>query len=112
MTTDPEPGITAAAGRQIQLTPMPPGAWLIIGGGVVAAFGPLFGFLIGSMMGSTTDTGDLSPIYLFLFLGLLVGGLGVAAVLLGVHRMLRHRRTPNMSRGADTPPAPGSGLGR
>jgi len=92
MTSDPE-STTAAGGRQIQLTPMPPGSWLLIGGGVVAALGPLFGFLVGSMMGSTTDIGNLSPIYLFLFLGILVGGLGIGAVLLGLQRLVRHRRT-------------------
>jgi hypothetical protein len=92
MTSDRE-STSAAAGRQIQLTPMPPGSWLLIGGGVVAALGPLFGFLVGSMIGSTTDTGDLSPIYLFLFLGILLGGLGIGAVLLGLQRMVRHRRT-------------------
>ena len=91
MTTAPEP-TTFTAGRQVTLTPVPPGTWLIIGGGVVAAFGPLFGFLIGSMLGSTTDTGDLSPIYLFLFAGIALGGLGVAAALLGALRVIRDRR--------------------
>jgi hypothetical protein len=91
MSTDPEP-TTSADGRQVTLTPVPPGVWLIIGGGVAAALGPLFGFLIGSMLGSTTDTGDLSPIYLFLFIGIVAGGLGVGAVLLGVRRVIRDRR--------------------
>ena len=73
MTTEPEP-TTPSAGRPVTLTPVPPGVWLIIGGSVVAALGPLFGFLIGSVLGSTTDMGNLSPIYLFLFGGLAVGG--------------------------------------
>ncbi|HSK33966.1 MAG TPA: hypothetical protein VK903_10810 [Propionicimonas sp.] len=94
MTTDPDP-TTSAGGRQITLTPVPPGVWLIIGGGVVAALGPLFGFLIGSMLGSTTDTGDLSPIYLFLFGGIALGGVGVAAALLGARRLIRDRRGPS-----------------
>ena len=96
MTTDPELP-TTIAGRQITLTPVPPGIWLIIGGGVVAALGPLFGFLIGSMLGSTTDTGDLSPIYLFLFGGIAVGGLGIGAVLLGARRVIRERRESSAS---------------
>ncbi|WP_121251722.1 hypothetical protein [Nocardioides ferulae] len=90
MTTDPdlhEP----AAGRQITLEPMRPGLWLIIGGAVIAALGPLFGFLVGSMIGIDDDA-DLDAIYLYLFLGIVVGGLGVAMLLLGVRRMLRDRR--------------------
>jgi hypothetical protein len=90
-STDPEL-TTSSDGRQVTLTPVAPGIWLIIGGGVVAALGPLFGFLVGSMLGSGTDTGDLSPIYLFLFIGLVVGGLGVGAVLLGARRVIRDRR--------------------
>ena len=89
MSTDPE--LTASsAGRQVKLTPVPPGFWLIIGGGLVAALGPMFGFLIGSVIGSTTDRDDLSPIYLFLFGGIVIGGLGVGAVLLmhAVHALL------------------------
>jgi asparagine N-glycosylation enzyme membrane subunit Stt3 len=94
MTTDPgsTTSTTSTTGRQVTLTPVPPGTWLIIGGGVVAALGPLFGFLIGSMLGSTTDTGDLGPIYLFLFAGIVLGGLGVVAVLLGVRRVIRDRQ--------------------
>jgi hypothetical protein len=75
------------------LTPTPPGLWLVIGGAVVAALGPLFGFLVGTMMGTDSEIGGLSPIYLLLFLGILVGGLGVGAMLLGGRTMLRHRKT-------------------
>ncbi len=86
--TDPE----ATPGRPILLTPVPPGVWLVIGGAVVAALGPLFGFLIGTMIGSNTDDNDLDPIYLFLFLGIAVGGVGVGAVLMGVRRLLQNHR--------------------
>ena len=91
MTTDHD-SPTSTAGRQITLTPVPPGVWLIIGGGVVAALGPLFGFLIGSMLGSTTDTDDMSPIYLCLFAGIALGALGVVAALLGARRLISDRR--------------------
>jgi hypothetical protein len=91
MSTDPEV-TTPSDGRQVTLTPVPPGVWLVIGGSVVAALGPLFGFLVGSMLGSGADTGDLSPIYLFLFIGLVVGGLGVGAVLVGARRVVLDRR--------------------
>jgi len=96
MTTGPE--VTASsAGRQVKLTPVPPGMWLIIGGGLVAALGPMFGFLIGSVIGSTTNRDDLSPIYLFLFGGIAVGGLGIGAVLLGARRVIRERRESSAS---------------
>lgn len=96
MTSDPDPTRTqppsqpdGKAGRPVVLTPVPPGLWLVIGGGVVAALGPLFGFLIGTIMGSGTEVADLEPIYLFLFLGLLVGALGVGMIILGARRLYR-----------------------
>lgn len=90
MTIDPEPhGV--AAGRPVRLEPVRPGVWLIILGVVTAALGPLFGFLVGSMMG--IDEGDdLDAIYLYLFAGIVVGGLGVGLALLGARRVLRDRR--------------------
>ena len=94
---DPEPTkppeASAGGGRPIRLTPVPSGFWLVVGGGVVAALGPLFGFLLGSMAGGTTDAGDLDPIYLFLLLGLVIGGLGVGVLMLGVRRVIRQRRS-------------------
>jgi hypothetical protein len=90
MSTDPDSSPTNA-GRPVILTPVPPGLWLVIGGGVVAALGPLFGFLIGSMMGSDTQVADLEPIYLFLFLGLLLGGVGIAMIILGARKLYRSR---------------------
>lgn len=73
-------------GRQIVLEPVSPGVWLIIGGATIAVLGPLFGFLAGSMLG-TSDRDNLDPIYLFLFVGIALGGMGVAMVLLGLWRV-------------------------
>lgn len=89
MSTEPEPGI--APGRQIRLEPVRPGIWLIILGAVIAALGPLFGFLVGSMIG-IEEGDDLDAIYLFLFAGLVVGAIGVGLALLGTRRVLRDRR--------------------
>jgi hypothetical protein len=66
--------------------------WMVIIGVVLATLGPLFGFLVGSMMGSTTDTGDLDPIWFSLFLGMVVGGLGIGLALLGARRLMMGRR--------------------
>ncbi|HEY0950348.1 hypothetical protein [Nocardioides sp.] len=83
------PGI--APGRQVRLEPVRPGVWLIILGTVIAALGPLFGFLVGSMVGIDEDA-DLDAIYLYLFAGIVVGGIGVGLALLGARRVLRDRR--------------------
>ena len=91
MTTDVDPG--PEEGRPIRLIPVAPGVWLVILGGGVTVLGPLFGFLIGTVLGTETETLGLSPIFLFLFLGFLVAGAGLATALIGVRRILRNRMT-------------------
>lgn len=80
-------------GRPIVLTPVPSGLWLVVSGAVIAILAPLFGFLIGSMMGDKSLAGfsDTSPIYVFLVLGILVGGVGMLILLLGVARLWKNR---------------------
>jgi len=87
------PTVTApGTGRPVVLTPMPPGWWGVIGGGIIAALGPLFGFLIGSMIGpGSVDDDGLSPLYLWLFIGFVVGGLGIGLALLGARTIYRGR---------------------
>lgn len=53
--------------------------------------GPLFGFLVGTPLGTSRNVLGMSPIFLFLFLGFIVAGLGLGAALLGVRRILRDR---------------------
>jgi hypothetical protein len=91
MTADPEPG--REKGRPIQLTPVAPGVWLVILGGGVTVLGPLFGFLIGTILGTDGETLGMSPMFLFLFLGFLVAGAGLGTAMLGVRRILRSRMT-------------------
>ena len=91
MTTDLDPG--PEKGRPIQLTPVAPGVWLVLLGGGVTVLGPLFGFLIGTILGTERETLGLSPIFLFLFLGFLVAGAGLGTAMLGVRRILRSRMT-------------------
>ncbi|WP_220144885.1 hypothetical protein [Actinoplanes hulinensis] len=81
-------------GRPIQLIPVLPGVWLIILGAGVAVLGPLFGFLVGSILGAQEETFGMNSIYLFLFLGFLVAGAGLGTALLGVRRVLRIGRRP------------------
>jgi hypothetical protein len=91
MTADRDP--VPEKGRPIQLTPVTPGVWLVILGGGVTVLGPLFGFLIGTILGTEGETLGMSPIFLFLFLGFLVAGAGLGTAMLGVRRILRSRMT-------------------
>lgn len=89
MTSDHDP--VPDQGRPVRLTPVPPGVWLVLLGSGVMVLGPLFGFLVGTMLGTDGDTLGMTPIFLFLFLGFLVAGVGLAVALLGVRRIVRHR---------------------
>ena len=90
MTTDLDS--SSEKGRPIRLIPVPPGVWLVIIGAGVTVLGPLFGFLIGTILGTEGETLGMSPIFLFLFLGFLAGGVGLGIALLGVRRILRSRK--------------------
>ena len=95
MTTDPElhhsdPDL--GAGRPVVLEPMPPGWWMVIGGTVLAALAPLFGFLIGSMVGEGDGEG-MDPIQLWLLLGFLLGAVGVGMALMGGYTIIDRRRS-------------------
>jgi hypothetical protein len=90
MTT--ELGTNPEKGRPIRLTPVPPGLWLVIIGAGVTVLAPLFGFLIGTILGTERQTLGLSPIFLFLFLGFLIGGVGLGIAILGVRRIVRSRK--------------------
>jgi hypothetical protein len=80
-------------GRPVRLTPVAPGVWLVILGGGVTVLGPLFGFLIGTILGAEGETLGMSPIFLFLFLGFLVAGAGLGTAILGARRIFRSRVT-------------------
>ena len=77
----------------IRLTPVAPGVWPVILGGGVTVLGPLFGILLGTVLGPERKTLGTSPIFLFLFLGFLVAGVGLGTALLGVRRIFRSRST-------------------
>lgn len=80
-------------GRPVELTPAPTGLWWVILGGCVAVLAPMFGFLVGTILtDNRIDHGAFTPLYLGLFLGFVVGGLGVLAVLYGGMRLYRGHR--------------------
>lgn len=79
-------------GRPVDLEPTAPGFWAAVAGSVVAVLAPLFGFLIGSSMDSGDTSEAASPLYLGLFIGVVIGGCGVAVAVFGALRLYRNSR--------------------
>ena len=55
----------------------------------MALFAPLTGFLGGTIVGSSGGAGDLDPHFLWLFVGMVVGGVGGLVAILGALRWHR-----------------------
>jgi hypothetical protein len=80
------------AGRPVRLVPTAPGFWRTVLGVALAGLAPLFGFLIGTILGDTNSDFFLQPIYWGLFVGVLIGGVGVLIAVLGGRRLWLHHR--------------------
>ena len=80
----PEPG------RPVVLEPNPPGMWRTLVGLAVAVLAPLFGFLVGGTFGAGTVGDSIDPMFLSLFIGIVVGGIGTLVALSGGARLWRH----------------------
>jgi hypothetical protein len=63
---------------------------LIVLGSVLAVLGPLFGFLAGSMIGVSRELGEFDAMFVAMFVGLLLGGVGAVLAGLGLLRYARH----------------------
>ena len=70
-------------------TSLPPGTPAIIIGGAVAIFAPLTGFLGGTIVGSSDTVGELDPLFLWLFVGMIIGGIGGVVAIMGALRWNR-----------------------
>lgn len=80
-------------GRPVELVPAPSGLWWVILGGCTAVLAPMFGFLVGTILtDNRVDHGAFTPLYLGLFFGFIVGGLGVLGVIYGGWRLYRANR--------------------
>ncbi len=77
-------------GRPVVLEPTPPGMWRALLGTAVAVLAPLLGFLVGGAFGAGTIGDSIDPMFLSLFVGILVGGVGVLVALSGGARLWRH----------------------
>lgn len=84
------------AGRRVVLEPTPPGFWPTVLGVIIAALAPLFGFLAGSMMGAPSEQHVFGPMYVALYVGVMIGAVGVVLALVGGRRLYLHhqRRQP------------------
>ena len=81
-----------STGRPVRLEPTAPGFWMVTLGVCVAALSPLFGCLVGVMSKRPTSDEAIDPLYLGLFSGVIVGGLGVALAVFGGIRLWRHHQ--------------------
>ncbi|KUI48162.1 hypothetical protein AU198_19250 [Mycobacterium sp. GA-1199] len=77
-------------GRPVVLEPTPPGLWRALLGTAVAVLAPLFGFLVGGIFGAGTTGDSVDPMFLSLFAGIVIGGVGVLVALSGGARLWRH----------------------
>ena len=77
-------------GRRIMLEPTPPGFWRTLLGTAVAVLAPLFGFLIGGAFGAGTTGDSMDPMFLSLFTGIVIGGIGLLVAFSGGARLWRH----------------------
>lgn len=58
----------------------------IVIGAMVALLAPVFGFLGGTMVGSSGPFDDLDPLFLWLFVGMVIGGTGGVVAIMGALR--------------------------
>ena len=94
-STAPDPAAVdelgaAQPGRPVVLEPTPPGMWRALLGMAVAVLAPLLGFLVGGIFGAGTVGDSIDPMFLSLFVGIIIGGIGVFVALSGGARLWTH----------------------
>ncbi|MDX1883251.1 hypothetical protein [Mycolicibacterium sp. 120270] len=95
----PDPAVTPpgdedlagpGVGRPVVLEPTPPGMWRALLGAAVAVLAPLLGFLVGGAFGAGAIGESVDPMFISLFIGIVIGGIGVLVALFGGARLWRH----------------------
>ncbi len=87
-------------GHPVRLVPTPEGFWRLVLGLCVITLAPLFGFLYGSMRGDDPDA-LIPPLYLGLFVGFVLAGLGLGMAILGGRKMWTANRQGSDTEEAD-----------
>lgn len=82
-------------GRPVVLVPAPGGLWWILLGGMLAILAPMFGFLIGTMVGENAAGSSFTPVYMGLFIGVLIGSVGVLVAMAGGWKLYKANRERN-----------------
>lgn len=82
-----------------------PGVRAMVLGSLLAVLAPLAGFLGGSMVGDAGSAAGLSPLFLWMFVGLLVGGVGGVIAILGALRWTRTRHDNDSAQARAEQPA-------
>ncbi|MGV0579231.1 hypothetical protein ABQF17_07510 [Mycolicibacterium elephantis] len=90
MTSAPPEQEPLDDGRPVVLEPTPPGMWPTLLGLAVAVLAPLFGFLVGGMFGPGTIGDTVDPMFLSLFAGIVIGGIGLLVAFAGGARWWKH----------------------
>lgn len=106
--TETDADIDITPGRPVRLAKTPPGSATLVLGLVIAALAPLLGFLGGSLMGEEPPGQFLfEPIYWGLFLGVIIGAVGVLMSIVGGRRLWLHNKDRKlMSETVDAPSEP------
>ena len=89
----PDPGDVAGTpepGRRVVLEATPPGLWRVLLGVALAALAPLLGFLVGGIRGVGKVGDEVDPMFISLFLGIVIGGIGLLVAVSGGTRLWRH----------------------
>lgn len=90
---------TIEPGRPVRLEPTPVGFWRLVLGLTLTTLAPLFGFLYGSVRGNQPDA-LIQPMYLGLFIGFVLGGVGLAIAIFGGWKLWKASRRGNDLEGA------------